>query len=97
MLSIASNAPPKPGKVLPESLTPQSRLIKDSERSPIWASVPKRSPRINKRNKEKDGKKLMQAKETRTLKSRPPNVPSTVLLGLIRGIRLCLPSLVPII
>ena len=43
-LSIMSKIPPKPGSNFPESLTPQSRLIRDSDRSPNWPKPPKNAP-----------------------------------------------------
>ena len=48
-MSTKSNTPPIPGKKDPESFTWQSRLIKDSDRSPNSANIPIASPKIIKR------------------------------------------------
>ena len=102
MESIRSKIPPCPGKIVPVSFTPASRLKTEITRSPICALIPSTAP-SNPATK----KLLMgiptkygavtkyQTTPTAMVAPSPDHNPSQVLLGLIEGASFCLPHLVP--
>src|SRR5450631_2323029 len=96
---MTSKTPPMPGKNFPESLTPQSRLIKDSERSPNCPKPPKKAPiknicQMGRPNVGGKNERKTNAADADTKTA--PRVPSTDLLGLTLGNSGCLPKLLPI-
>ena len=46
VLSSLSSNPPCPGKILPKSLTPYLRLIRDADKSPICANTDNKNAKI---------------------------------------------------
>ena len=94
--SNLSKKPPCPGINTEESFTAESRLSKDSTKSPICPAIPIITPVTIALGRLKKSRTINFAKiKVSTEKVNPKIAPSQLLLGLTRGNNLCLPKTVP--
>ena len=91
--SILSKIPPWPGRMVPESLTPDIRFSADSKRSPTCPAAPIKMKKKKQIPQDKYGnKKSLNTEPTKILARKPPIDPSIVFPGLTDGLSLCRPK-----
>ena len=96
MESERSSSPPWPGIMLPESLSPAPRFMRDSTRSPTTPVTPHARPHASATGTSTwvDGM-AQSTSQMATDPAMPPARPSHVFLGEILGTILCRPNLLP--
>src|SRR5450756_2942765 len=93
--SIRSINPPWPGRMLPMSLMPRSRLIVDSVRSPSVAETARASPSMAPAHHEPPSITITVPTPAMTQATTDPAAPSHDFLGLMDGVIGCLPAITP--
>src|SRR5699024_9004957 len=93
--SIRSMSPPCPGMNRPMSLTPRSRLNRDSMRSPADAANTTARPRTTPIHQSPSNMSVTHNAPATVHPTTEPPKPSQVLFGLITGAILCRPNRIP--
>jgi len=95
MAAGLSSSPPCPGMIFPESFCPANLLSMDSTKSPDAPKTAASTPIIIQSHKVRAVANSAMILAATIAKNIPPNNPSQVFFGEIRGNNLCLPNLEP--